>query len=203
MLAVVFAMIKEMKIDLRLQIFGSTLNVDHGYALFSAVSKELPQFHEAGDVGMGLIRGKYIGQGQLSISPSSSLSFRLPISQVAEYINLAGKSLDIDGQLLRVGVPSSHSLIPSPALYAHLVTSRNAQDQNRFAAEMARQLATMDCKGELTIGKRRTFKVHGKQVVGYSVLVSELTADESIALQENGLGGRPKMGCGFFLPWQG
>jgi len=196
-------MTREMKIDLHLQVIGRTLNVDHGYALFSAVSKALPQFHEAGEVGMGLIRGKYFGQGQLSISPFSNLAFRLPVSQVAGYINLAGKSLDVDGHHLRVGVPSSHPLAPSSSLYAHLVTSRNGQDQERFAREMARQLAAMDCRGKLTIGKRRTFKVHGRQVVGYSVLVTELTAEESIVLQENGLGGRRKMGCGFFLPWQG
>jgi CRISPR-associated protein Cas6 len=196
-------MTREIKIDLHLQMIGRTLSVDHGYALFSAVSKKLPRFHEAGDVGMGLIRGKYIGQGQLSILPSSNLAFRLPVSQVAGYINLAGKSLDVDGHALRVGVPSSHSLVPSPALYAHLVTCRNGQDHDRFNQEMARQLAAMDCRGKLTIGKRRTFKVHGRQVVGYSVLVTELTAEESIALQETGLGGRRKMGCGFFLPWQG
>jgi len=196
-------MIREIKIDLHLQIIGRTLNVDHGYALYSAVSKDLPGFHEAGDVGMNLIRGKYIGQGQLSIPPFSNLTFRLPASRVADYINLAGKSLDVDGHVLRVGVPSSHYLVPSPVLYAHLVTSRNCQDQDRFSLEMVRQLDTMDCKGKLTIGKRRTLKVHGRQVVGYSVLVTELTAEESIFLQENGLGGRRKMGCGFFLPWQG
>ena len=196
-------MMREIKIDLHLQIMGRTLNIDHGYALFSAVSKELPLFHEAGNVGMGLIRGKYIGQGQLSIMPASNLAFRLPLSLVADYINLAGKSLDLDGHLLQVGVPSSRALVPATALYAHLVTSRNGQDQERFAQEMARQLSAMDCQGKLSIGKRRTFKVHGRQVVGYSVLVSELSAEESIVLQENGLGGRRKMGCGFFLPWQG
>jgi len=45
--------------------------------------------------------------------------------------------------------------------------------------------------------------VHGKQVVGYPVLVSELTPEESILLQENGLGGRRKMGCGFFEAFNG
>jgi CRISPR/Cas system CSM-associated protein Csm4 (group 5 of RAMP superfamily) len=31
--------------------------------------------------------------------------------------------------------------------------------------------------------------------------VSELTAEESIRLQEHGLGGRRKMGCGVFEEW--
>jgi CRISPR-associated protein Cas6 len=83
------------------------------------------------------------------------------------------------------------------------VTTRNGQNQGRFEQEIVRQLKKLNCRGRVTIGKRRTFNVHGRQVVGYSVLVSELTAEESIILQENGLGGRRKMGCGFFLPWKG
>ncbi len=190
-------------IDLQFQVFGSTINVDHGYALFSGVSKVLPVFHAAENVGMGLVRGKYIGDGRISIAPVSSMTFRLPVDLVSNYINLAGKSLDVGGYSLRIGVPSSHALIPAPVLYAHLVTTRNGQDQDRFEREIARQLVQQGSRGRITIGKRRTFRVHGRQVVSYSVLVSELTAEESIVLQENGLGGRRKMGCGFFLPWKG
>jgi CRISPR-associated protein Cas6 len=190
-------------IDLQFQVFGNTLKVDHGYALFSAVCDLLPVFHAGEDIALSLIRGKYIGDGLLSIAPSSSLIFRLPAQKVAGYINLAGKSLDISGHNLRVGVPRSHPLIPAAGLYSHLVTTKNGQDQQRFEREMTNQLDKLACKGKVAVGKRRTFKVHGKQIVGYSVLVSELTAEGSITLQENGLGGRRKMGCGFFLPWEG
>ncbi|MCI5210102.1 MAG: hypothetical protein D3910_15200 [Candidatus Electrothrix sp. ATG2] len=54
----------------------------------------------------------------------------------------------------------------------------------------------------VTIGKRRTFSIRRKKIVGYSLLVSELSAEESLALQEKGVGGRRKMGCGFFNPWK-
>ncbi len=66
--------------------------------------------------------------------------------------------------------------------------------------EMRNQMDKMGVSGRATTGERRTFQVHGKQVVGYSLLVTELTARESILLQEKGLGGRRKMGCGFFEP---
>jgi len=189
-----------MRVDLTFQVFGQTLKVDHGYALFAAISRFLPEFHGAADVGLRLMRGRYMGNGQLNISPASSLVFRLPVSKVAEYINLAGKILDLDGHQLRVGVPNSQALVPATALYSHLVTTKNGNDQKRFEEEMKRQMGILDCKGRLSVGKRKTFKMHGKQVVGYSVLVSELTAEESITLQEQGLGGRRKMGCGFFEP---
>jgi CRISPR-associated protein Cas6 len=50
----------------------------------------------------------------------------------------------------------------------------------------------------LTLGKRRTLRIKDKEVVGYEVLVEALTAEESLNLQEHGLGGRRHMGCGIF-----
>ena len=37
-------------------------------------------------------------------------------------------------------------------------------------------------------------------IVGYSLVVEGLSAVESMLLQERGLGGRTRMGCGFFMP---
>lgn len=58
----------DMKIDLHFQVIGDTLKVDYGYALFSAVCGTLPNFHTSEDVGLGSIRGKYIGDGLFSIA---------------------------------------------------------------------------------------------------------------------------------------
>jgi len=193
----------EPKVDLCFQVSGRILPVDHGYALYSALSGVLPFMHEDQDVGLRLIRGRYIGDGILDISPTSELVIRLPVASLPQYINLAGKTLEMFGQTLEVGIPQSRSLIPAVALAARLVTTRNGQDQARFEAEMKSQMERLHVSGRMSVGKRRTFEVHGKQVVGYSVLTSELTAEESIILQEHGLGGRRKMGCGFFEVWEG
>ena len=190
------------KIDLCFHLRGEHLPVDHGYALYSALSRALPLIHEDPQVGVRLIRGRYIGGGILDISPHSELILRLPAPSLPPYLKLAGKTLEIFGQTLLIGVPKAKSLIPSVALGAPLVSTRNGHDQARFEAELQKQLRTLGVNGRLTVGRRRTFEVHGKQVVGYSVMVSELTADESITLQEAGLGGRRKMGCGFFEPWE-
>lgn len=47
---------------------------------------------------------------------------------------------------------------------------------------------------------RRVLRVKGKKIVGFAVIVQGLTAEESLLLQEQGLGGRGKMGCGFLVP---
>ncbi len=195
-------MICEPKVDLCFQVSGKTIPVDHGYALYSAISHVLHEIHEDETVGLKTIRGRYIGNGKIDISPASELVLRIPVSRISVYIPLAGKTLDIAGEKARIGVLNTKALIPAAALYSHLVTTKNGSDQSRFEAEISKQMKELDIHGKFLIGKRRTFQVHKKQVVGYSVLVSELTAEESVALQENGLGGRRKMGCGFFEPWK-
>ena len=124
---------------------------------------------------------------------------RLPVNLIPKVLRLAGKRLDVDGEALRVGVSTTAALIPAPVLYAHIVTTKNGEDESRFDAEIQRQLDTLNIKGKPARGARRIVTIKDKKVVGYSLLVSELTAEESIRLQEQGLGGRRKMGCGVLV----
>jgi CRISPR-associated protein Cas6 len=188
------------KVDLCFSITGKTVSVDHGFDLYSAVSNIVPEFHEADDVGIKLIRGRYIGEGLLDIHPNSWLIVRLKTTDTHTYINLAGKTLNLKGHNIQVGVPKTRSIEASSFLYAHLVTTRNGQDQPRFEKEISRQMAELKVKAKYTIGERKTFTIHDKKVVGYSMTLEELTDENSILIQENGLGGRRKMGCGFFEP---
>lgn len=190
----------EPKVDLCFQLLGRALPVDHGYALYGAVSHVLPHLHEDENVGLKLIRGRYIGNGMLDISPYSELVLRLSVSRIPQYLQLAGKILEVLGEKLNVGVTKTRALIPTSALYSPLVTTRNCQDQRRFEMEIRNQMESLGIHGEFIIGKRRTFAIHSKQLVGYSLEVTDLNPEESIILQEEGLGGRRKMGCGLFEP---
>jgi len=58
-------------------------------------------------------------------------------------------------------------------------------------------------RGKLGLGRRRVMRIKDKTIVGFQVVVAELTAEESITLQEHGLGGRRRMGCGIFVPLRG
>lgn len=189
------------KVDLCFKVIGKNIHVDHGFTLYGSLCRQLPAMHEDEELGVRTIRGRYIGNGLLDISPHSELVLRLPVDKIVQYINLAGKRIEIMGNMINIGIPMTRALIPAVALYAHQVTTKNGNDQNRFEKELLRQLEVMNIKGKYSVGKRRTIGIHEKQVVAYSLLVSGLTAEESIVLQENGLGGRRKMGCGFFEPW--
>ena len=199
-------------VDLAFRLNGSEIPVDHGYALYAALSRTVPAIHETTTVGVHPIRGIYNGGGKLHLSDSSRLVVRLQDGDIRDYLKLAGKQLELDGFRLRIGVCETWALFPAATLYCRIATTRNGEDSSRFDAEIARQSATIGIKGKVIRvpiddtgsanrdPSRRIFRVKNKRVVGYSVLATELTAEESILLQERGLGGRRKMGCGVFVP---
>ena len=187
-------------IDLAFRLTGSAVPVDHGYALYAALSRILPEIHVAKDVGVQPIRGVYSGNGTLHLADLSRLILRLPDEQIQAYLKLAGKRLALDDHLLSVGVPEARTLRPVVRLRARLVTIKGFLQEDEFLAAAKRQMEQLGVNGQAHIGARRTFRVRDKQVVGFEMGVTQLTAEESLTLQERGLGGRRKMGCGVFVP---
>jgi len=196
------------KIDLHFPATGREVPLDHGYALFSAISRQLEApgdqwLHENDAIALHPIRGRYAGPGRLALAPRSGITLRLPAELIPKCLPLAGKAIQLGEDKIRLGIPQPLALKPVPNLYAHLVTTKNGQDEARFEQEIARQLAALEVQGRPQRGPRRTLRVKDKRVVAHALLVTELTAEESIRLQEAGLGGRRKLGCGVFVPWEG
>ena len=113
-------------IDLSFVLVGTTIPLDHGYVLFSALCRVVPALH--GDVSAGVhpIRGRQSAAGVLNLTDWSRLKIRLPSEGLAPYIALAGKEIELEGHHVRVGVPQVEGLVPAPNLASRLVTFRNA-----------------------------------------------------------------------------
>jgi CRISPR-associated protein Cas6 len=190
-------------IELSFQLLGRTIPVDHGYALYAALSRVVPELHDAQELGIQPVRGVYAGGGVLHLAPFSCLAIRLPQDQIQPVLKLAGKTADVDGHVLHIGVPNARALLLVANLRARLVTIKGFLEAESFTEAAKRQLQSLDIAGEFLLGIRRTLRVKDKQVVGFEVGVTELTAEESLILQERGLGGRRRMGCGVFVPWRG
>jgi CRISPR-associated protein Cas6 len=195
-------------VDIFFGVRGSRVSADHGYALYGALARvlETPEgawFHQLDQVGLHLLRGAYDPRGQLLLGPRARFGLRLPAALIPKVLALAGKRLVIGGDTLRVGVPHVQALRPAPALAARMVTTRNGQDEGRFDREIARQLSALEIAASPIRGRRRIVRIKDKTVVGYGVRIAGLNAAESLRLQEHGLGGRRKMGCGVFVPVRG
>lgn len=167
-----------------------------GGHLYSALSHALPVLHQHNGIGVHPIRGTQVGNRQLQLDKRSALVLRVPDQRIGEFIQLAGKQLRIAGTSLRAGVPRVYALMPATALRSRLVTIKNGTDPERFSKELRRKLDAFGVSTEAqpTLGKRRTIRIKGKEVVGYEVLIEALTAEESLSIQENHPNGPPELG---------
>ena len=198
-----------MHVDLSFSLVGNkAVAADHGYVLYGAISRLLPEVHRENGIAVHPVRGRQVGNRQLMLMPWSRLTLRVADNQIASLLLLAGKSLRLGDANVRVGVPTVNSLAPTAALRSRLVVIKVANIQpesvtaEQFANAVRRQLDELDvsAKAIVTIGKRRTLRVKQRELVGYEVVLDGLTAEESISVQEQGLGGKRHMGCGVFVP---
>jgi CRISPR-associated protein Cas6 len=198
-------------IDLSFVLVGTTIPLDHAYSLFSALCRVVPALHGDRRAGVHPIRGRQTAPGVLSLTTWSRLKLRLSSEEIAPYIALAGQSLDLDSHNLRVGIPRVETLTSAANVASRLLTFRHALTPAAFEENVRRELARLEITGTPQLvpstrpkwqGQpiRRVLRVKDKKVVGYALRVSGLTAGESLRLQEVGLGGRRRMGCGVFVP---
>ena len=191
--------------------------VDHGYALLSSLSRIVPAIHGNSSVGVHPIDGPLMGNREMRVGPSSNLVIRLPASLVPMVIPLSGASLQLEGCMLTVGVPSTRGLVGAASVSSRLVTIKHATTADSFLTAVKGQLAALNIEASpsiparrardahpLAAGRdslvRRTIRIAGREVVGYALIVGGLSAEDSVRLQENGIGGRRRFGCGVFVP---
>jgi CRISPR-associated endonuclease/helicase Cas3 len=203
-----------MKTELTFPVHGTAIPAEHYYGLYSALSHAIPAFHQPGsELRFGPISGEMTRPRFLQLNQRSCLRVRVPAEHIALVLPLVGRSLDVAGHTITLGVPTVMPLRPVTTLAARVVTYKNATDPARFLEVTRWKLDALSIGGEPGIllfrsGKRQNeprrqvLRIKGKQLVGYALQVAGLTAEESIRLQEEGLGGRTRMGCGFFLPYR-
>jgi len=211
------------KVDVQFRLLGGKLPVDHGYHLFSAISRIVPEIHENRGIGVHPINGRLIGNRLMVLTERSRLSLRTSVDGVKPLLTLAGRTLRIADHDIRVGVPDVRALVPSTRLYSRLVIIKEFMAPDGFLQAVTKQLLAMDIRGVPTLieqsqisktnkGRpcgthspflRRTIRIRGKEIVGFAVLIENLTAEESIRVQEAGVGGRRRFGCGIFVPYKG
>ena len=187
-------------VELKFPFTGKTLPTDQGYAMYGAISRLVPEVHAADWFALETIPGTARGDGTTQLDPQGKLRMRLPQEHVPLLLKLAGKQLHLNGQAIRLGAPNINLLQPSSALYARIVTIKGFTEPETFTDAVCRKLNERSIRCEVVIGPRRILKVGTHTIVGFGLALHELSDDASIQLQEQGLGGRRKMGCGYFNP---
>lgn len=194
-------------VELQFPYVAAALPSDHGYALYSAISRLIPEVHAADWIAIATIPGKVTGRGFIIPDPGGALRLRLPEEKGAVVRELAGKTLDLNGCALGLGAPRQTTLAPSARLDARIVTIRGFTEPAPLLEAVRRKLDDLGIFAETQCGARRVVRIAGRTVVGFAVSLRSLDAKASLNLQEVGIGGRRRFGCGILLPagdeWSG
>ncbi len=123
---------------------------------------------------------------------------------------MAGQILSIGQGEIALKIPTIAPLNPKSKLKARIVlihlSPREADPSpDKFLAAATRQLKEREIKGKVSIMlrkgalDRKVLIVKGKKNPGFGVQVTGLSEEDSLKLKTLGLGGRQKMGAGFFV----
>lgn len=203
-------LIEKQFVELSFGVVGKTLPADHGYGLYSAIAHLCPDIHEQKGISILTIPGEPNCKGKIRLSQSSHLKIRLPYepSKLALVLPLAGQTLLIGKHPIQLTIPQIHLLRPVDKLRSRIVTIKKFQEPEPFRQAAQRQLDALGIQGNLTLPlnekgepSRKAIKIKSYSVVGFSLIVTDLDKDSSLKLQQKGLGGKHRMGCGIFTPF--
>ena len=178
---------------------GKALPRDHAQALQHAMAAKLPWLLE--DAGAGIHPLKLVsGPERLALlSQRTRLILRVDANRLDELKSLAGIQLNVAGHTLQLGDVRLRALQPLATLYAYRVAS-NSTDETEFVQAMEAELAASAIGGERVCGKRQSLLVDGREMATFSMMLHGLVPEQSLRLQEQGLGPHRLLGCWIFVP---
>jgi len=182
------------------ELQGTLLPRDHGYLLFLELSRLLPWLADETLAAIHHIQGAETGKDDLLIlNRRTKLVVRIPIHREADLAILSGQTITIGGFKLTIGKGKTRSLARYSPLYAHCVTT-GSMDEEDFASDIIRILDELKITCRFICGRRQTITTADGVAYGYSLLLHELPVEQSILVQQRGMGGNRKIGCGIFIP---
>jgi CRISPR-associated protein Cas6 len=187
--------------------------VDHAWALRDALVSMLPWLGDEPGAGIHSLHVADSGNGWqrpdnpddlLYPSRRTRLSLRLPRSRVTDAEKLKGATLDIAGNPLIVEQASVRGLSDLTTLFSRYVVAGEGEDEAAFLAEALRRLQAMGIRPRKMIcGIERHLGTPEGRIRTRSLMLAELAVDESVRLQQQGLGPHRLLGCGLFIPHKG
>lgn len=205
----VVANFSEPFVDLIYPVRGHEICADHNYALPSACFRIIPKVREHPEIGILSIPGIPDRKGKILLTSQSCMRIRVPVSKIPLVYPIAGKKLNVGVHEIQIGIPSIFPLQPLPRLRARIVTIKGKEymETEGFLAAAQRQLDALDIKGDISIPfnrdgepNRKTIKIKRFTIVGFTTEVRNLSDEDSLKLQYQGIGGRRHLGAGIFLP---
>jgi len=197
-------------VDVAYAISCRCLPVDHAHALMQAIQQALPWFVSEINAGIHSIHVADSGNGWMRpenpqdlihLSRRTKLVLRLPRERVDDATHLVGKTLEIAGHPMQIQQATIRVLTIHTTLFSRYVVAEDSEDENDFLRDMAARLEGLGMQPKkMLCGIAKTIATPEGAIHTRSLMVADMTVEESIHLQRNGLGPLRQLGCGLFIP---
>lgn len=208
---------KDQVIDLLFNLDCRELPVNHEVALFEAICQVAPwikdnehiaihNIHLAGSQNGWERPDPELGQ-KLILSKRTKLTIRCAHEDSERLQNdLFGKELDVDGHALTIGKAKEKSLPQLGTIFCRqIILEQDTEvDENTFLMRVADDLAARGIKiTKALCGILIDIETTDGVKKARSLMLADLRKEDSVKLQQEGIGDWQHLGCGIFLPHKG
>ena len=198
--------------DLVFKLRGTSLDIDHAFALATALRTHFSDqicarigvhgVHMAGS-GNGWNRPEQ-SDAALPLSRRARLAIRVHRDDSEEVGRIMKRTLQIGHQEVTLGSSVRRKLSTIGTLYARAIWCDREQPEPDFLTEMAVLLTQMNIKvSKMICGRYGEIRTAHETIFTRALMVADLGPEESVTLQQQGLGQGRILGCGLFVPHKG
>tara|TARA_Y100001970_G_scaffold294214_1_gene448657 strand:+ start:5300 stop:5974 length:675 start_codon:yes stop_codon:yes gene_type:complete len=195
-------------IDVAYRINCKTLPYDHAYSLSEEILKNMPWLSENGLTGIQTLHGPDSGNGwtrseneEIFLSKRTRLVIRVPKPDFKKACDLEGKTLKVLGNDIEIGKASKKPFLVVRDLICRFVLTDEDLDESQFLQYVTKEFEEHQIQIRKAIcGKTKSFTVDGDKKFTRSLMIANLSKENSIKLQDVGVGIGRIFGCGIFLP---
>ena len=198
-------------VDLVFALRCRCLPVDHVHALSQAVQKLLPWLVTEPFAGLHAVNVAASGNGWvrpedadalLHLSRRTKFELRVPKHRIEEAQQLEGATLDVGGYEFTIQQSSVRPLSTITTLFTRaLATEQDLQEEGAVLDWVSVQLKSLNITPrKMLCGTQHTIETPERSIATRSLMIADLEVEESLRLQQHGLGPYRHLGCGLFIP---
>ena len=195
-------------IDIAFHIKCKTLPYDHAYELSQAITKLLPWMDETEHIGIQTLHGPDSGNGwvrseneEIFLSKRTRLLLRVPRSEINKTQKIEGSTIEVSGSKIIIGKSVLKSFLVVRDLICRFVLCDSVQTEEEFLSDIKNELKNNNILIKKAIcGKSKSLTINGNKKYTRSLMIADLSKENSILLQDLGVGKGRIFGCGIFLP---
>jgi len=198
-------------VDLLFSIRCKSLPVDHGHSLAQAISHCLPWITNEPQAAIHQIHVAESSHGWqrpeddlLLPSRRTKLVLRMPSHRLNDSSVLIDQTLDIGGHSLKVEAFKLRSLSKLTTIFARYIETSDTEPDEEFMHRMQVLLKKQRINAKKMMSGRVVKHMTSQgPLVTRKLMLSGLSVEDSLTLQQCGLGDKMLMGVGIFLPHKG